>query len=81
MKLRLVDRRHMLAVALVCELHKEQWKELLLVDGHTPMSKLATAVQQLHEPELSEFLQDLLTLAQPPPATATAEHHAAPGPL
>jgi hypothetical protein len=73
----------MLAVALVCELRKEQeqWKELLLLDGHTPMSKLVTAVEQVHEPELRAFLQDLLTLAQPPPATATAEPHAVPGPL
>eukprot|EP00197_Chlamydomonas_leiostraca_P003989 CAMPEP_0202868806 /NCGR_PEP_ID=MMETSP1391-20130828/11090_1 /ASSEMBLY_ACC=CAM_ASM_000867 /TAXON_ID=1034604 /ORGANISM="Chlamydomonas leiostraca, Strain SAG 11-49" /LENGTH=412 /DNA_ID=CAMNT_0049549015 /DNA_START=115 /DNA_END=1353 /DNA_ORIENTATION=+ len=75
---------HMLAVALVCELlHKEQWKELLLLDGHTPMSKLVTVVQQLRElePELRAFLQDLLTRAQPEPATATAEPHAAPGSL
>lgn len=71
--------RHMLAVALVCELHKTTWKDLLVEDGHTPMSRLTNVVQQLEESDIKAFLTGMLQLAHPPAAPEQAL--AAPAPL
>jgi hypothetical protein len=55
----------MLAVALVCEIHKSDWKQLLLEDGHAPYGKLKSIVQKVQEAELKLFLDELLELASP----------------
>ena len=39
--------RHMLAVVLVCELHKDKWKQLLVEVDHAPISKLRSAVLEV----------------------------------
>lgn len=59
-------RRHMLAVALVCELHKTMsaWKDLLVDEGFTPFHKLESAVQQVQVSELRTFLVELLERAK-----------------
>ena len=53
----------MLVVALVCELHKADWQQLLLHDGHTPYVKLWSAVQQVQDLEMKSFLDELLKRA------------------
>jgi hypothetical protein len=57
----------MLAVTLVCELNKANWKELLIEDGHTPYDKLKNVVEQVQVEELKLFLIELLKLANPSP--------------
>ena len=57
--------RHMLAVALVCELHKSSFKEVLIEDGHTPFHRLESAVSQVEHEALKNFLQEVLELARP----------------
>ncbi|DBA70152.1 TPA: hypothetical protein ACH3X2_012204 [Trebouxia sp. C0005] len=37
---------YMLAVALAAEVHKADWQEKLLQDGHTPADKVVAAVQE-----------------------------------
>ncbi|GIL71846.1 hypothetical protein Vretimale_670 [Volvox reticuliferus] len=59
---------HMLAVALVCEMNRKNWKELLVEDGCSPSKNLIAAVKELHGrdgcAELARFLNDeLLTRA------------------
>lgn len=59
----------MLAVALVCELHKTSsnkasWKEVLIEGGHTPFHRLEAAVGQVKDEDLKKFLQQLLKLAR-----------------
>ncbi|GIL77537.1 hypothetical protein Vretimale_2937 [Volvox reticuliferus] len=59
---------HMLAVALVCEMNRKSWKELLVEDGCSPSKNLIAAVKELHGrdgcAELARFLNDeLLTRA------------------
>ncbi len=62
--------RHMLAVALVCELRKADWKELLSEDGHTPYNKLKSVADQIQDAELKSFLGDLLEQASPADGSA-----------
>lgn len=56
--------RHMLAVALVCELHKTTIKDELIVDGHTPLHSLEAAVGRVQDEELKQFLQELVERAR-----------------
>ena len=49
--------RHMLAVMLVCVLHKSSWRELLTADGHTPPQRLDAAIMLVQD----EAMRDLLT--------------------
>jgi hypothetical protein len=65
----MVVRRHMLAVALVCELHKADWKELLVVDGHVPHPKLESVVHEVQEADMKSFLYELVERARPPTPT------------
>ncbi|KAG2501151.1 hypothetical protein HYH03_000966 [Edaphochlamys debaryana] len=58
---------HMLAVALVCEVNRPHWKELLIEGGCTPAAKLIAAVEGLHRrddcKDLAVFLDELLSRA------------------
>jgi hypothetical protein len=56
----------MLLATLVLELDKSSWRERLVEDGHTPISKLECAVQQVQAGELRELLEELLQAARPP---------------
>ena len=47
----------MLAVMLVCVLHKSSWRELLTADGHTPPQRLDAAIMLVQD----EAMRDLLT--------------------
>jgi hypothetical protein len=63
----------MLLVALMCELNKDSWWELLVEDGHTPIHKLEWAVQQVQDQELRSFLDALLQRARPPVVSSSAQ--------
>ncbi|EFJ49154.1 hypothetical protein VOLCADRAFT_104361 [Volvox carteri f. nagariensis] len=58
---------HMLAVALVCEMNRNSWKELLIKGGCSPPENLIAAVKELHRregcEELACFLNQLLKRA------------------
>ena len=60
--------RHMLVVALVREMNRNNWRELLVEDGCTPAKKLIAAVKKLHGrercKELACFLDELLQRAR-----------------
>jgi hypothetical protein len=57
----------MLAVALVCEVNRNNWKELLIEDGCSPAKNLIAAVKELERregcKELFSFLNQLLRKA------------------
>ena len=50
----------MLAVALAAEVHKADWKEKLLEDGHCLAFKLLAAVQEVQTQSLLDLLQEVL---------------------
>ncbi|KAG2430238.1 hypothetical protein HXX76_010336 [Chlamydomonas incerta] len=58
---------HMLAVALVCEVNRNNWKQLLVEGSYSPAHKLIAAVEELHGregcDELALFLNGLLQKA------------------
>ena len=54
----------MLAVALAAEVHKADWKEKLLEDGHCPAFKLLAAVQEVQTQSLLDLLQEVLRRAE-----------------
>ena len=51
---------YMLAVALAAEVHKADWKEKLLEDGHCLAFKLLAAVQEVQTQSLLDLLQEVL---------------------
>ena len=51
---------YMLAVALVAEVHKANWKEKLLENGHSPAAKVSAAVQEVKKKSLLNLLQVIL---------------------
>ena len=55
---------YMLAVALVAEVHKADWKEKLLENGHSPKAKVIAAVQEVHRKSLLDLLQEILLRAE-----------------
>ncbi|KAG2428097.1 hypothetical protein HYH02_014445 [Chlamydomonas schloesseri] len=63
---------HMLAVALVCEVNRTNWKDLLIEGGCTPAHKLTAAVTELHGRNdckaLAAYLDELLLRAGHVPA-------------
>jgi len=54
---------YMLAVALAAEVHKANWQEKLLEDGHCPAFKVA-AVQEVQTQSLLDLLQKILHRAE-----------------
>ena len=54
---------YMLAVELAAEVHKADWKEKLLEDGHCPTSKVVAAVQEVQTQSLLGLLQSILLRA------------------
>jgi hypothetical protein len=52
----------MLAVALVCELNKATWKDLLLEDGCTPRHKLVAAVSAISNKPATDGLAGVANL-------------------
>ena len=54
---------YMLAVALVAEVHKADWKEKLLENGHSPAAKVIAAVQEVQKKSLLNLLQVMLRRA------------------
>ena len=54
----------MLAVALAAEVHKADWQEKLLQDGHTPADKVVAAVQEVQSQSLLDLLQNILRRAE-----------------
>lgn len=54
----------MLAVALTAEVHKTDWQEKLLQDGHSPVAKVVSAVQEVQKKSLRDLLQTILLRAQ-----------------
>ncbi|KAL0042934.1 hypothetical protein WJX79_004298 [Trebouxia sp. C0005] len=55
---------YMLAVALAAEVHKADWQEKLLQDGHTPADKVVAAVQEVQSQSLLDLLQNILRRAE-----------------
>ncbi len=55
---------YMLAVALAAEVHKANWKEELLEDGHCPAFKVLAAVQEVHIKSLLDLLLKILHRAE-----------------
>ena len=55
---------YMLAVALAAEVHKANWREKLLEDGHSPAAKVIAAVQEVQEKSLLDVLQVILHRAE-----------------
>ena len=54
---------YMLAVALVVEVHKADWKEKLLENRHSPAAKVIAAVQEVQKNSLLNLLQAILRRA------------------
>jgi len=54
----------MLAVALAAEVHKADWQEKLLEDGHCPAFKVVAAVQEVQTQSLLDLLQKILHRAE-----------------
>ena len=54
---------YMLAVALVAELHKANWKAKLLEGGHTPATKLMAAALEAETRALLDLLKGILQRA------------------
>ena len=48
---------YMLAVALAAEVHKADWKEELIQDGHCPADKVVAAVKEVQSKALLDLLQ------------------------
>ena len=55
---------YMLAVAFAAEVHKADWKEKLLEDGHCPAFKLLAAVQEVQTQSLLDLLQEVFRRAE-----------------
>ena len=55
---------YMLGVALAAEVHKADWKEKLLEDGHCPAVKLLAAVQEVQTHSLLDLLQEVCCRAE-----------------
>ena len=55
---------YMLAVALALEVHKADWREKLLEDGHCPAYKVNAAVQEVQTQSLLDLLQSILRRAE-----------------
>jgi len=55
---------YMLAVALDAEVHKADWQEKLLEDGHCPAFKVVAAVQEVQTKSLLDLLQKILHRAE-----------------
>lgn len=55
---------YMLAVALAAEVHKADWKEKLLENGHSPAAKVVAAVQEVQKQSLLNLLQVILRRAE-----------------
>jgi hypothetical protein len=55
---------YMLAVALTAEVHKTDWQEKLLQDGHSPVAKVVSAVQEVQKKSLRDLLQTILLRAE-----------------
>jgi hypothetical protein len=57
----------MLAVALVCEMNRNNWRELLVMGSCSPPENMIAAVKELHGregcEELARFLNELLERA------------------
>ena len=54
---------YMLAVALVAELHKRDWKDRLIEGGHTPRGQLVAAAYETKTEALEELLRKILLRA------------------
>ena len=55
---------YMLAVALAAEVHKADWQNKLMQDGHSPAHKVIAAVQEVQSKSLLDLLQDILHRAE-----------------
>ena len=51
---------YMLAVMLAAELHKRNWKEKLIDDGHCPASKVLAASMEAKTQPLKQLLGEIL---------------------
>ena len=55
---------YMLAVAFAAEVHKANWPDKLLEEGHCPASKLVAAAHKVQSQSLLDLLQTILHHAE-----------------